>query len=178
MIGLVKRFVKGIGVIVFSIFGILLFLWFLLTLSLGSRTTEFKDCFPPVTIVSTETTPNIQIERFPSSSFKIVRGDYRICISDIPCRSSGLEYYKSIDFPVGTEVILDGFAVELITPGVSYNTYFRGEIESKRVWFNERYADLFFDPMNENSFKTVGIKDELGQKISWACSTKKGFFQR
>lgn len=181
MIVVMKRFLKVSSIIVLSIIGLLLLLWFLLNWYLRPRTTEFEDCFPPVTLVSTESGPIVQMYKiterntsFAKTRFEDYDGDYRMCISrNTPCSATWPASYKFSDLLVGTEIILDGFAIRHKAPLSSNSTYFRGTIDSRIVWLLYRDAGLFTDFLNENNYKVMGMKDELGNEISqigWKCT--------
>ncbi len=59
-------------------------LTFILVGCLGEKLTEFKDCFPPVSLISTESTPTIEIinSRSDWDILKVAsNNDYFVCIS-------------------------------------------------------------------------------------------------
>lgn len=177
MIGFMKRFFKIIGIIVVSIIAVLLLVWFLLNWSLRPRTTKFEDCFPPVTLVATESVPTVQIYRLTEgqTSFSLGIGDYRVCLarSGTTCSDTWQGDFEFVTLPVGTEIMLDGFAVEHTVPLVRKSTYFRGAINSQIAWVLYRDAGLFTDRANENSFRLMGMIDDSGQRIyenQWKCT--------
>ena len=149
----------------------------LLTACFHDTITEFENCVPEVTLVSTEDTPTIKI--IPASSgydtFETDLSDYHVCIlSNDGCGASS-DRTDFISLPVGTEVDLDGYVAAYRKVAVDNLLYFRGDINDETVWMTHRDAQNLADPANEASLKKLGLIDETGKEVvfyNWECPNK------
>lgn len=159
------------------VYGLLL-LSFLLSGCFRDTITKFEDCFPKVTLISTESTPAIETIRASSrwDNFRLARDDYYVCVN--PFEECGTFSNVNVNFnlqPVGTEIKLDGFAAKYNKVAVGMTLFFRGDINGRTVWLPHFYAKYLVDPANETSFKSIGMLDEedkIVSAISWQCPNK------
>lgn len=93
-------------------FGLLVLLSFLLSSCFRDTITKFEDCVPEVTLVSTESTPTIEIIKGDSGwdDFDLADNDYYVCVTSFSsCGSIAERNFPFTQLPVGTEIKLDGF---------------------------------------------------------------------
>ena len=110
---------------------------FLLTACFRDTITEFENCVPEVTLVSTEDTPNIEIIRASSnySDFKTEPNNYHVCVQkNNRCGSFANRTMNFTALSVGTEIKLSGYVAEYSKVLVDTSLYFRGKIDGKTVW--------------------------------------------
>ena len=152
---------------------------FLLTACFRDTITEFENCVPEVTLVSTEATPTIEIIQAGSgwSDFKIEPNEYYACIfKSFECGTSkgGFDF---IALPIGTKIKLDGYAAEYYKVLVDTRLFLRGKIDDKTVWVSYIQAQQLADPANEDSFKKLGLIDETGKEVTynsdWKCPNER-----
>ena len=153
----------------------LFFLSLLLTACFQDTITEFEDCVPEVTLVSTEATPTMELIQGNSGwdNFKLGREDYHVYLNlfgnPLP------DGIKSTSLLTGTKVNLDGYAAAQSKMPVTILLYFRGDIEGQTVWMTHRDAQKLTDPANEDSLQKLGLLDEAGREVvyaNWECSVK------
>ena len=151
---------------------------FLLTACFRDTITEFENCVPEVTLVSTEATPTIEIIQASSgwSSFEIERDEYYVYVNLFGESSSSPDGIRFTSLPIGTEVNLDGYVAAYRIVAVDNLLYFRGDINGETVWMTHRDAQNLADPANEDSLKKLGLIDETGKEVvfyNWECPNER-----
>ena len=147
----------------------------LLTACFRDTITEFENCVPEVTLVSTENTPTIEIIQAGSnySDFETDPNDYNVCIlNNNKCGAFVNRTFNFTSLPVGTEINFDGYVAEYKRIAVDTSLYLRGKIGEKTVWVRHRQAQNLADPANDDSLKKLGLIDETGKEVAYSSNWK------